>query len=359
MCITPLAMLNKIYAMKHTLAPFILLACVPLNAQRIRISPPPRTVVAEADSRNYKHNAVRMRDFADSPNGFWLFEPVSPVPDSADLVVFLHGYGGYNPVLYGKWIKHLVAQGNVVVYPRYQKNLIRPTPNKFARNAGDAVLEAMALISNEGRIVLRADRTIYIGHSYGGVTAANMGVDWKMLGIPKPGAMLLIQPGSGPVRHAVKKTYAGLPEDLLLVCVVGNKDLVVGDTFSRLVMKTAVHTSWRLMVEHYSEPYKGFLLGASHTEPYCMDRDLDIGLRNYTVSRGAYVNRTNALDYYGYWKFADGLSDIIRGRASKDLVFGEWPSSRFMGHWFDGKAIRPLRIECPEKQTVAIKKSAD
>jgi surfactin synthase thioesterase subunit len=297
-----------------------------------------------------------MRDFAKKEQGYWLFEPDSPVSDSADLVVFLHGYGGYNPVLYGKWIKHLVAQGKIVVYPRYQKNLIHPSPNKFARNAAKAVIDAMALISSEGRTKLSSDRMMYIGHSYGGVTAANMGVDWQALGIPKPSAMVLVQPGSGPVKHAVKKTYAGLPEDLLLVCVVGHKDAVVGDTFSRLVMHTAVNTRFRVMAQHYSEPYKSFLLSSSHTEPYCMDRDMDIGLRNYTVNRGASVNRLNALDYYGYWKFADGLSDIVRNRISTDIVFGEWPSSRIMGYWFDGKPIRPLRIEGPDFQHFVLKR---
>jgi len=334
----------------------LLLLCPSISAQRPRVSPPPRTVVSDADIRPYKHDAVRMRDFAKKAQGYWLFEPDSPAPDSADLVVFLHGYGGYNPVLYGKWIKHLVAQGNIVVYPRYQKNLIHPSPNKFARNAAKAVTEAIALVSSEGRTQIRSDRMMYIGHSYGGVTAANIGVDWQALGVPKPSAMVLVQPGSGPVKHAIKKTYAGLPDDLLLVCVVGHKDVVVGDTFSRLVMQTAVNTRFRVMAEHYSEHYKSFLLSSSHTEPYCMDRDMDIGLRNYTVSRGASVNRLNALDYYGYWKFADGLSDIIKNRASTDVVFGERPSSRFMGYWFDGKTIRPLRIKGAETPSFVLKR---
>ncbi|MEZ4892408.1 MAG: hypothetical protein R2778_05270 [Saprospiraceae bacterium] len=58
---------------------------------------------------------------ATTADGYWLFEPADPKPDSAEVVVFLHGYGAYNPMAYGKWIKHLVAKGNIVIYPRYQK----------------------------------------------------------------------------------------------------------------------------------------------------------------------------------------------------------------------------------------------
>lgn len=296
----------------------------------------------------YRHAEVRMRDFAEKADGYWLFEPVSPVPDTADLVVFLHGYGGYNPVLYGAWIKHLVSQGYVVVYPRYQKNLVVPRPVQFSRNAAKAVKDAIARVHSEGRTCLRTDRMLYIGHSYGGVTAANMGVEWQALGIPQPRAMLLCQPGSGPIHNAVKKSYEGLPADLLLIAIVGNKDVVVGDTFSRLVLNTAVHTPMRSLVEHYSEPYRKRLLTSSHAEPYAIDPDLDTGLRNYTVNRGAINTRTNVVDLYCYWKHADALLKILKTGSGTDLVFSDTPERRYLGRWFDGKPVRPLRVEAPE-----------
>ncbi len=307
----------------------------------------------------YPHAEVRMRDFAAKTDGYWLFEPVSPVPDTADLVVFLHGYGGYNPVLYGAWIKHLVSQGYVVVYPRYQKNLIVPRPAKFSRNAAKAVKDAIAQVRSEGRTHLRTDRMLYIGHSYGGVTAANMGVEWPALGIPQPKAMLLCQPGSGPIQDAVKKSYEGLPADLLLIAIVGNKDAVVGDTFSRLVLNTAVHTPMRSLVEHYSEPYRQRLLTSSHAEPYAIDFDLDTGMRNYTVSRGAINTRTNVVDHYCYWKHADALLQVLKTGNETEQVFSNTPERRYLGQWFDGKPVRPLRVEAPDESRPMAQKQPD
>ncbi|MFZ4633342.1 MAG: chlorophyllase/cutinase-like alpha/beta fold protein [Saprospiraceae bacterium] len=307
------------------------------------------------DPATYRHAEVRMRDFATKADGYWLFEPVAPVPDTANVVVFLHGYGGYNPVLYGQWIKHLVAQGLIVVYPRYQKNLLSPRPVHFAANAATAVRDALERLRQEGRTFPRADRMLYIGHSYGGVTAANMGVDWAALGIPQPKAMLLCEPGSGPIRNAVKKSYEGLPADLLLLTVVGNKDEVVADTFSRLVFETAVHTPMRNLVEHYSEPHKDRRLTSSHYEPYSVDPDMDCALRNYTVNRAAINNRVNAVDQYCYWKLADALMDILRTGRGAEVAFGNTPAQRYMGQWFDGDPVRPLRVEVP-RQTGLVEK---
>ena len=64
---------------------------------------------------------------------YWIFEPDSPKPRTAPVIVFLHGWGGMNPLYYGAWLDHLVKRGNIVVYPRYQATLLTPikdfTPN--------------------------------------------------------------------------------------------------------------------------------------------------------------------------------------------------------------------------------------
>ena len=91
----------------------------------------------------YHHQSVDFQDFAQKADGYWLFEPAAPKPDSAHVIVFVHGYGGYNPMIYGKWIQHLVRQGNIVIYPRYQKNLHSPRPRKFSTNVSQAIRDAL------------------------------------------------------------------------------------------------------------------------------------------------------------------------------------------------------------------------
>lgn len=76
----------------------------------------------------------------------------------------------------------------------------------------------------------------YIAHSYGGVIATNLGVNWKKYDIPEPAAMLLA-PGSGPFKGARLPSYDGLSSDLKLIVVVGEDDYVVGDEFAKRVLK--------------------------------------------------------------------------------------------------------------------------
>ena len=97
----------------------------------------------------YTHQSVAFFDGAKYADGYWLFEPADPRPDSAEVVVFMHGYGAYNPMAYGKWIKHLVAKGNIVIYPRYQRNLIMPRPNAFPRYAARGIRDALAALEKK------------------------------------------------------------------------------------------------------------------------------------------------------------------------------------------------------------------
>jgi len=71
---------------------------------------------------DYKHESIEIiGEFAEKADGYWMYLPALPVPDSADVVIFIHGFGAHNPVAYGAWIRHLVNRGNIVIFPRFQK----------------------------------------------------------------------------------------------------------------------------------------------------------------------------------------------------------------------------------------------
>jgi pimeloyl-ACP methyl ester carboxylesterase len=297
---------------------------------------------------DYKHQSVAFFDAAQRADGYWLFEPTDPMPDSAEVVVFLHGYGAYNPMAYGKWIKHLVAKGNIVIYPRYQKNLVWPRPDGFPANTAKGIRDALAMLQREGHVKPKLDKVSYVAHSYGGVIAANLGVHWAQYGIPKPAAMLLAEPGSGPFKGARLPDYAGLSPDLNLLVVVGEDDYVVGDEFGRLVFETAVHTPNRnFIVQRRDTTGSRRWLLATHSEPYSYDLDFDTGLRNYTSRRVLLTSRLNEVDFNCYWKLADALMDYTRTGRSRDVAFGNTAQQRFLGFWPDGRAIRALDVYLP------------
>ncbi len=299
---------------------------------------------------DYKHQSVSFYDAADSADGYWLFEPANPKPDSAEVVVFLHGYGAYNPMAYGKWIKHLVAKGNIVIYPRYQKNLVWPRPVGFPSNAAKGIRDAIKVLQTEGHVKPKLDKVAYIGHSYGGVTAANLGINWEKYRVPKPTSMLLAEAGSGPFSGARLKDYSALPADLNLVIVAGQDDYVVGDEFSRIVFETAVNTPNRnfILQRRDTTGNRRWVL-ASHSEPYAYDLDFDTGVRNYTAQRVLLTSRLNEVDFNCYWKLGDALMEYTRHGRYGDVAFGNTAKQRFMGRWPDGRAIRELDVFLPEQ----------
>lgn len=296
----------------------------------------------------YIHQSVAFFDAATRADGYWLFEPADPKPDSAEVIVFLHGYGAYNPMAYGKWIKHLVAKGNIVIYPRYQKNLVWPRPNGFPDNAAKGIRDAIKELQKEGRVKPRLDKVAYIGHSYGGVTAAYLGTHWQKMGVPKPAAMLLAEPGSGPFKGARLTDYSALPADMKLLVVVGEDDYVVGAEFGAIVFNTAVNTPERnLIVQRRDTTNQRRWLLATHSEPYCYDLDFDIGIRNYTAKRVLMTSRLNEVDFHCYWKLADAMISYTRNGTHREYAFGNTPEQRYMGLWPDGHPIRELEVYQP------------
>jgi hypothetical protein len=196
----------------------------------------------------------------------------------------------------------------------------------------------------------------YFAHSYGGVIASNLGVHWEKFRIPKPAAMLLAEPGSGPFKGARLPEYAGLCPDLNLIIVVGEDDYVVGDEFARIIFETAVHTRNRnLVVQRRDTSQSRRWLMATHAEPYSYDLDFDTGLRNYTSQRVLMLSRLNEVDFNCYWKLGDALMAYTRTGEYGDVAFGNTPQQRFLGLWPDGRPIRELDVLLPShiRQTVA------
>src|SRR5262245_51466330 len=117
-----------------------------LTAQRPP-SPPPQAASGPGGAV-LKHASVTRTRHGSGNSEYWLYEPAAPAPASAPLVVFLHGWSGTNPAIYGAWIDHLVRRGSVVVFPRYQADLRTP-PRDFAPNAIGAIKDALRLLQSE------------------------------------------------------------------------------------------------------------------------------------------------------------------------------------------------------------------
>lgn len=304
----------------------------------------------------YAHASVTQHDYAQEPDGFWLYEPADPKPKSANVIVFIHGYGAYNPMIYGKWIKHLVQKGNTVIYPRYQRNLFSPSPKHFAENVVEAIHNALDTLRQDNHVAPITDHFSLVGHSYGGVLSANLAVYYKRYSIPKPEALMLVSPGTGPFKGGLLNDYNDIPEDTNLIVMVSDRDHTVGDKIGKRIFNTAIKVENRNLIRQYSDYHGTTRLTSGHDESYSIDKDFDTGVRNFTAKRALKISRLNTIDYLGYWKIFDALNNYTRYGTDKEYVFGNTKQQQSLGYWSDGTEVRPLEITLPKPEKVYIKK---
>lgn len=305
-------------------------------------------------SATYQHDSVLFHNYAESEDGFWLFEPASPTPKSTNLIVFIHGYGGYNPMIYGQWIKHLVRKGNTVIYPRYQKNVFSPKPQQFSPNVITGIQTALKIIEESDKhIPTKKEELCIVGHSYGGILGAEITVNWEKYNIPKPKGIFLCAPGTGPFKAGKLETYEAMPADVKLLVMVNENDYIVGDEMGIKIFETATNTLFRNLIRQQTDNANS--ISAGHNETYCIDKAFDSGHLNYTAKKALRITQTNAVDYYGYWKLFDAVIDCSRKGQYCEYAFGNTTQQRSLGIVKGGKlkelkviTVQPNRLSAKE-----------
>lgn len=295
----------------------------------------------------YTHAEVIMQDSARETTGYWLFEPASPKPDSAHVIVFMHGYAALNPMAYGGWIRHLVRKGNIVIFPRFQRDMWVTPTDRFPANAAKGIRDAFKALQTGEHVRPINSPLIMIGHSYGAATAAYLGVKYKKYGLPQPKGLLLCAPGTGPMNGAKLDNYSRMPADTKLLIVNSNDDRVVKEKFQRTIFNTAIHTQQRNFLKLHADEHGNPPVKAHHNACYSLDEAFDCGLRNPTIYRSYLVGQTNAVDYYGFWKWGDALIDCVRAGENCEFGFGNTPEQRSLGTWADGKKIKEMEVWVP------------
>ncbi len=297
---------------------------------------------------DYTHDGVIFSDFTSwlSSDGYWLFEPNQPKPDSADVIVFNHGYGVFNPGPYGQWIEHLVRKGNIVIFPKYQLN-DASLPSGYTSDAVTGILDAFEeLNTNPSRVKPRMNHFAIIGHSYGGVITSNLATNYALYGIPKPQCFMLCEPGTGGFNGGRLDSYSGMDTDYNVLIVVGDDDIVVGNSFGREIMdSTAIPTAHKNYITQYKDDYGSPNLEATHNEPLCSNNDYDGGTVSAVITGGYVASKQDAVDYYCYWKLADALLSCTFYGTDCGYAFGDTPEQRYMGEWSDGTQAIELEVE--------------
>lgn len=323
---------------------------------------PPEQPNAGPGGKPNAHASVIKKRYREGAKEYWIYEPDGPKPRSAPLIVFLHGWGGTNPLYYGAWIDHLVKRGNVVVFPRYQSSVLTPRAH-FIPNTLEAIKDAITRLQKEsGHVRPELNRVAAVGHSLGGVLAASVAALAAESDLPPVKAVMAVEPGM--TSHPANVPIADLkkiPGDTLLLAVAGDRDTFVGDIDAKRIYyeSTRVSADNKDFITLTTDDHGTPGLIANHRAPTAPDKSYDNGEGDRTASRasssgGPATNGSSpqstrlpvvdALDYYGLWKVFDGLCDAAFYSKNREYALGNTPQQRFMGRWSDGVAVKELVV---------------
>lgn len=332
---------------------------------------PPVQPASGPGGADYAHARVGSHTTGAGGEDVTIFWPEQPAPAGPrPVIIFTHGWGAVKPEHYLAWIHHLVLRGAVVLYPRYQADL-RTKPDTFTVNAVAGVRRGLDwLARNPDRPQPDLARVATVGHSAGGVLAANLAVELPRAGLPAPKAVMSVEPGITQGQRGALVPLADLSKldpATLLLTLSGEDDGLVGDHDARRIYleSTPVPAAQKDWLQLRSDDHGLPALEATHRAPAAplpgyeppqrrepkgflkkriarkaKERLAERGLDLDDATQEAPV--TNALDWYGTWKLCDALCDAAFHGRNRDLALGGGPAQLAMGTWSDGTPVKPL-----------------
>jgi len=307
-----------------------------------RSSDTPRITIAPSQptsgpgSSDYPHASFSELKLGTGAAEYYLFEPADPKPASAPVIVFFHGFGVPRAETYMAWITHMVRKGHSVISPFYQTDN-NPPASAYVDNAIIAIRSGFDALSSRDHVRPELDHVAFVGHSLGSVISANVAARAAAEGLPVPRCVLLTHAtDSGDGRSGnfdsllAEADYSRINADTMLLAVVATGDRVTYDEASRFILNgaTQVPLIEKQIVSISSDHHGLPPLQATHDAP-----------SNWT--------QANALDFYGYWKWTDGLLDCAFYGANCEYAYGNTFEQTFMGLWSDGVPVIPAEVIGP------------
>ena len=187
-------------------------------------------------------------------------------------------------------------------------------------------------------------RFVLVGHSAGGNLAAQIAAvaSDPHADLPIPQAVVAVMPGE--IVPTPQLNLASIAASTLLVVMVGEEDVLVGDLRGRQIFAqaTAIPSSRKRFVLFRSDRHGHPPLIADHTAPSGVHARLDNGegvFRSFQISLGD----VNALDRAGFWRMADLTMEASFTGKTLDEAVRDEEMFRHLGFWSDGrKVIQPI-----------------
>ncbi|MEM9019313.1 MAG: alpha/beta hydrolase fold domain-containing protein [Planctomycetota bacterium] len=298
------------------------------------VTPPGQPDSGPGGSGDYVYDAVKVTSYGEGADRYWVFEPDVEVATPLPIVLYVHGLNAITPAMNRGWINHLVRRGAIVIYPAYQTvGLV--DPRTFTDKAAQAAVEAIARLNGTDHARGDTQRFALAGHSLGGTISANLAAAHAAYKLPKPKALMSIEPGDtradqglGALLPSLAEDHTTLPRGLLMLVIAGEEDGIVGIGMAKRIFNAATQIP---------DEDKDFLVIRSdrHGRPALV---ADHFIPASRIIPGGRVD-ADALDYYGLWKPFDALMDAAFHGRNREYALGNTPEQRYMGTWSDGKPV--------------------
>ncbi len=305
---------------------------------------PPSQPAIGPGGRDYLHAGVSVSGpfYAKNQTGngalkYYMFEPSSPTPASAPVVLFLHGFAALDPASYQFWYGQMVLKGYTVVWAQYQTDAIALDSWNWANNAADAFVDALARLDQPNRVrpLKNAQgkyRTAIVGHSLGGffgfVLAAKATRSWWTQ-LPAPEAIVAIEPGAK--RLVPGEDYSRIPASTKVLMVSGEDD-----TINCIDQANQI---WTRMTQ-VPDANRDFLLVRSDR------RGTPQQIANHFFPNTSGQEDTAAVDardYYITWKLSVAMLNCTFKGTDCNIALGNGSLQQTdMGAWSDGVPLLPL-----------------
>ena len=288
-------------------------------------------------------NSIRCAFIKSGASCVYVFAPVeTDSSKTLPLTIFMHGYNGYQPELYGGWINSLVQQKSVVIFPVYQNSLLDVPANYYEHSQTEIHL-ALTVLQQDTFPKTDTTKAIYITHSLGGSITMKLLNHLDETRLPYPTSVLLTQTGSGMLKLLEEDSYDSIPKDLLLLCFSGEDDLIVHDFFADKVMENTPNLSpsnkYQFVVK--SVKYGRNKFRADHFVP-CSYMDIVPQKFHLIAKNATMITQTDFFDTEIYWKTSTILLQMMHANEAPDTFSNHLNELFRVGKWPDGERIDAL-----------------
>ena len=316
-------------------------------------------------SSQRKYGDIAVSSVGEGAKRAYIFRPDVKDLSNLPLVLFMHGWRGTSPKNFGSLIDLIVRRGAVVIYPVYQEEGDKTSPQLVTAYAAASIKAGLHMLDQSYPGLVDKNKTLYWGFSMGASIALNFALHQQTSGLPSPRALVLVAPGEPPhvARGADAAPIVGrienLPADLPVFLVSGAADTSIGVPTAKAWAARLCHLprSRRNFLLLPSDTDNGNRISAGHGSPGAPDTRFDfpdattatpmrIAAREGFESSGS----LNQLDFYGYWRITMTLFDYVAGGPFPSELFSPHSAENsFLGLWPSGNHFASAIEEDPCK----------